>query len=97
MQCSAKRPHRFNALKHGVLSRYTVRVLVALVVGDDGDEIPTAVGVVVRIDKDKADIGHGLDLILLGAVNIGHEINQNCALRSGFFEPSLALRFDCRL
>jgi hypothetical protein len=24
MQCSAKRPHRFNALKHGVLSRYTV-------------------------------------------------------------------------
>jgi hypothetical protein len=30
MQCSAKRPHRFNALKHGLLSRYTVRVLVVV-------------------------------------------------------------------
>ena len=34
------------------------------------------VGFVVRIDKDKADIGRGLDLILLGAVDIGHEKNQ---------------------
>src|SRR6185437_11706451 len=34
------------------------------------------VGVVVRIDKDKPDVGPGLDLILLGAADVGHEKNQ---------------------
>jgi hypothetical protein len=50
MQCSAKRPHRFNALKHGVLSRYTVlpwedaeeyRALVAALVAEHAPQGPT--------------------------------------------------------
>src|SRR5471030_3070781 len=46
------------------------------IVHDTGAAGDRQVGLVARIDKDKADIGRGLDLILLGAVNIGHEKNQ---------------------
>src|SRR5665213_2015203 len=65
----AARPPHLIALAPGGL----YLVSIAHDAGAAGDR---QIGFVSGIDKDEADIGPGLDLMLLGAANIGHEKNQ---------------------
>src|SRR5450759_3780376 len=66
------------------------RLYLVSIVHDTGAASDRQVGLVARIDKDKADIGRGLDLILLGAVNIGHKKNLASIAIGPCFERSRA-------